>query len=246
MPACKRFKLVKRALRNEQRYRLMHDAHKLGWEVHAVFVGHEKEIRVNEDAAHAKKVGEMGFKFISSVLLHMAKVCVLRLGHRIGRDQRVTTHVFLVARALGANEGVLCGDEDASVVEGIARVCKLWGGDFAVQQKKDWKGFLGERKKAGWKVAHLTMYGTDFEKGAKKLASSKKNVVVVVGAGKVPTEAYRLADFNLAAGNQPHSEVAALALFLDRFFVGKKLRRNFRGRLRIVPSARGKRFVGKN
>src|SRR3989344_8537841 len=112
---------------------------------------------------------------MSVLLKTMAKLCVLRLGHRVGRDQRITTHVFLVARALGANEGVLCGDEDASVVEGISRVCSLWGGKFAVRQEKDWKKFLKERKKAGWKVAHLTMYGTDFAAGAKKLASSKKN-----------------------------------------------------------------------
>ena len=170
----------------------------------------------------------------------MAKICVLRLGHRIGRDQRVTTHVFLAARALGASEGVLCGDEDAPVAEGVARVSGLWGGKFPVRQEKDWKRFLQERKKAGWKVAHLTMYGTDFQAGARKLASSKKNVVVMVGAGKVPTEAYELADFNLAVGNQPHSEVAALALFLDRFFSGKELGKNFKGKLRIVPNARGK------
>ena len=29
----------------------------------------------------------------------MAEICVLRLGHRRQRDQRITTHVFLVARA---------------------------------------------------------------------------------------------------------------------------------------------------
>ena len=173
----------------------------------------------------------------------MAKICVLRLGHRIGRDQRITTHIFLVARALGASEGVLCGDEDASVVGGIARVCSLWGGGFAVQQEKDWKKFLRERKRVGWKIAHLTMYGTDFQDGAKRLASLKKNVVVVVGAGKVPTEAYQLADFNLAVGNQPHSEVAALALFLDRFFSGKKLEKNFKGKLKIVPNAQGKTII---
>src|SRR3989344_2654707 len=131
---------------------------------------------------------------MSVLLKTMAKLCVLRLGHRVGRDQRITTHVFLVARALGATEGVLCGDEDASVVERIARVCSLWGGKFAVRQEKDWKKVLKGREKAGWEIAHLAMYGTDFEKGAKKLASLKKNVVVVVGAGKVPTEMYQMAD----------------------------------------------------
>ena len=173
----------------------------------------------------------------------MAKLCVLRIGHRMGRDQRVTTHVFLVARAMGADEGVLCGDEDPSVVDGIARVSGLWGGKFAVRQEKDWKAFLKGRKRDGWVVAHLTMYGTDFQAGAKKLSVLRKNVVVVVGAGKVPTEMYQMADVNLAVGNQPHSEVAALALFLDRFFSGKKLGKKFGGELRITPNARGKTIV---
>lgn len=170
----------------------------------------------------------------------MGKICVLRLGHRIGRDQRVTTHVFLVARALCASEGVLCGDEDQSVLDGIERVRGLWGGGFSVKYEKDWKRFLRERKKAGWMVAHLTMYGTDFAAGAKKMAASKKNVVVIIGAGKVPTEAYHMADLNLAVANQPHSEVAALALFLDRFFSGREFGKKFGGKLKITPNKCGK------
>ena len=170
----------------------------------------------------------------------MGKICVLRLGHRIGRDQRITTHVFLVARALGASEGVLCGDEDQSVLDGIARVKDLWGGDFSASYEQDWKKFLKARKAAGWLVAHLTMYGTDFAAGAKKLASLRKNVVVIIGAGKVPTEAYHMADMNLAVANQPHSEVAALALFLDRFFAGRELGKKFGGKLKITPNKCGK------
>lgn len=170
----------------------------------------------------------------------MGKVCVLRLGHRIGRDDRITTHVFLVARALGASEGVLCGDEDQSVLDGIARVSGLWGGEFAVKYEKDWKRVLVARKKAGWKVAHLTMYGTDFRAGAKKIAALKKNIIVVVGAGKVPGDVYQLADFNLAVASQPHSEVAALALFLDRFFDGKEFGKKFVGKLKITPNKCGK------
>ena len=30
-------------------------------------------------------------------------ISILRLGHRISRDKRITTHVALVARAFGAN-----------------------------------------------------------------------------------------------------------------------------------------------
>ena len=170
----------------------------------------------------------------------MAKVCILRLGHRRGRDQRITTHVFLVARALGADEGVMCGDHDESVLGGIARVSELWGGGFQVHYEENWKKFVSQRKKAGWKVAHLTMYGEDFEGGGRALAKARHNCVVIVGAGKVPREAYELADFNLAVTNQPHSEVAALALFLDRYFGGRETHKKFSGRLRIAPNKCGK------
>jgi len=175
----------------------------------------------------------------------MGKICVLRLGHRQARDQRITTHVFLVARALGASEGVLCGDNDESVVNGIARVCDVWGSDFTIRHEENWKRFVRDRKAAGWQVAHLTMYGMDFQKGAKALASSKKNCIVIVGAGKVPREAYELADANLSVTTQPHSEVAALALFLDRFFGGKEFGMDFSGKLKIIPAKCGKVVVGK-
>lgn len=171
----------------------------------------------------------------------MAKVCILRLGHRTGRDQRITTHVFLAARALGATEGVLCGDRDDSVVRGVARVSELWGGGFSVRYEENWRKFLQARKKEGWKVAHLTMYGEDFEAGARALRGS--DVVVVVGAGKVPREAYELADCNLAVTNQPHSEVAAVGLFLDRLFGGKETARQFGGKMRVAPNKCGKVVV---
>jgi tRNA (cytidine56-2'-O)-methyltransferase len=175
----------------------------------------------------------------------MGKICVLRLGHRSSRDQRITTHVFLAARALGADEGVLCGDKDESVISGVRKVCALWGGGFEINYEQDWQKFLAGRKSRGWKIAHLTMYGEDFEKAAKRL--SKENVVVVVGAGKVPRETYELADFNLAVANQPHSEVSALALFLDRVCGGREFHRKLRGKLTIIPNKCGKNVVrGKN
>ena len=34
-------------------------------------------------------------------------IIVLRIGHRIGRDKRITTHVALVARAFGANKIII-------------------------------------------------------------------------------------------------------------------------------------------
>ena len=46
---------------------------------------------------------------------------------------------------------------------------------------------------------------------------------------------------NIAVGNQPHSEIAALAIFLDRFFQGKELTQSFdNAKMKIIPSSRGK------
>ncbi|MCX8194553.1 MAG: tRNA (cytidine(56)-2'-O)-methyltransferase [Candidatus Micrarchaeota archaeon] len=171
----------------------------------------------------------------------MRKVSVLRLGHRIGRDRRITTHVFLAARALGANDGILCGEKDERLLESIRKVSKLWGGAFVVRYEENWKKCLMEEKRQGKVVVHLTMYGEPFLERVSLL--KEKELVVVVGAGKVPPEIYHIADFNLAVTQQPHSEVSALALFLDRYFEGKELSLNFEGMIKILPNKCGKSVV---
>ena len=71
-----------------------------------------------------------------------------------------------------------------------------------------------------------------------------KDFLIVVGAEKVPRDVYELAHYNVAVGNQPHSEVAALAVFLDRLLDGKGLRKEFEGaKLRIVPQEKGKKVI---
>ena len=65
--------------------------------------------------------------------------------------------------------------------------------------------------------------------------------MVVVGGEKVPPEIYQSADWNVAVANQPHSEVAALAIFLDRYFQGKQLDKKFqKAKIKIIPQERGK------
>ena len=59
----------------------------------------------------------------------MTRAAVLRIGHRPERDQRVTTHVGLTARALGA-EGMYLAADDKGVVQSIADVVNRWGGAF--------------------------------------------------------------------------------------------------------------------
>jgi len=163
---------------------------------------------------------------------------VLRLGHRPFRDQRLTTHVALTARAFGAEGMILADRRDEALEREMERVGKEWGGSFRVVSGRPWREVVEEWKKRGGKVVHLTMYGRPLDE---VLPSLPSDLLVVVGAEKVPGELFELADFNVAVGNQPHSEVAALAVFLDRLFGGEELRREFPGaRKRIVPSERGK------
>jgi tRNA (cytidine56-2'-O)-methyltransferase len=164
-------------------------------------------------------------------------IVVLRLGHRPNRDQRVTTHVALTARALGADE-VWVSAEDEGLERTVRGVVERFGGRFKIKTGVDWRKAV-----KAWKgdIVHLTMYGERLSKALPALKSKK--LLIVVGAEKVPRELYDLATFNVSVGNQPHSEVAALAIFLDRYTGGKPLDRDFRGRLRIVPNPRGKTVV---
>ena len=64
---------------------------------------------------------------------------------------------------------------------------------------------------------------------------------MVVGSEKVPGEVYRMADLNIAVGNQPHSEAGALAVFLDRLTGGSWEDRKFDGgQMEVIPTAHGK------
>ncbi len=168
------------------------------------------------------------------------RVSVLRIGHRLARDDRVTTHAALVARAFGAEMIYMTGI-DQSVAETVASVARRWGGaNFRVELIDDWKALAKRWKKQGGKIAHLTMYGINIDESVRSLRK-ERDLLVIIGAEKVPREAYELADYNIAVGNQPHSEIAALAIFLDRIFSGAQLKKEFPGgRLQIIPTEKGK------
>jgi tRNA (cytidine56-2'-O)-methyltransferase len=175
----------------------------------------------------------------------MGDIVVLRLGHRPERDARVTTHVGLTARALGAS-GLLLSSSDRSVAESIERVDKSWGGGFWVRTGVGYRVEMRKWKEAGGIVVHLTMYGINLPDCIDTLRDEygEKDVMVVVGAEKVPGDVYQMADYNVAAGNQPHSEIAALALFMDWLQRGRELEKTFKdGELKIVPSEHGKKVV---
>lgn len=178
----------------------------------------------------------------------MPKVVVLRWGHRPQRDSRLTTHVALAARALGADGLILSDTEDAEIKKTVDKVIKNWGGSFFFEMGTPWKKAVRDWKADSGVVVHLTVYGENIETSnvLEGIKGSNRNVLVLVGSQKVPKEFYSagVSDYNVAVGNQPHSECASLAVFLDRFFEGKALRRNFGdARLRIIPQKRGKKIV---
>ena len=90
------------------------------------------------------------------------------------------------------------------------------------------------------------MYGQDFSSALPMISNKDHDLLIIIGGEKVPPEYYQLADYNLAVGNQPHSEVAALALLLDRIFQGKEFSTPLSGgMLEILPQERGKKIVPK-
>jgi len=167
-------------------------------------------------------------------------ITVLRIGHRIGRDKRITTHVALVARAFGADK-IVIDTKDINIEDNIRSICLRFGGDFEIKSGvnknkliKEWKGT----------IIHLTMYGEKLNKSIDKI-DRNEDLLVIVGAEKVPPQIYEMADFNVSVGNQPHSEISALAIFLDRYNGEGWQEKQFNGKIEILPSNKGKKVVSK-
>ena len=89
----------------------------------------------------------------------MSKVVVLRWGHRPRRDERLTTHVALTARALGASGLILSDTEDGKIKETVEKVAKNWGDSFFFEMGTPWKEAVKDWKAKGGIVVHLTAYG---------------------------------------------------------------------------------------
>lgn len=171
----------------------------------------------------------------------MSALFVLRLGHRPTRDKRITTHVCLVARAFGADGIYIAGVNDDSIRLTLEKIVGTWGGPFQVKHIPNPLSFLREWRRKGGRVVHLTMYGLPLRDKVREISSLGGDILVVVGGEKVPREYYRESDFNLSVGSQPHSEVAALALLLDRLTHGAWETKGFEGaKSKIVPSEKGK------
>tara|TARA_B100001123_G_scaffold82355_1_gene93898 strand:+ start:470 stop:985 length:516 start_codon:yes stop_codon:yes gene_type:complete len=169
------------------------------------------------------------------------KIEVLRIGQRVIRDDRVTTHVALVARAFGASK-IYMNEVDPEIEDTISRMNKTWGGEFEIEFFEDWKKVLNS-KINDHTIVHLTMYGEKIDDVTKDIRKNK-NILIVVGAEKVPRSIYEKADYNISVGNQPHSEISALAILLDRLHRGKQFEIKFDNySRRIIPTKKGKKVI---
>jgi tRNA (cytidine56-2'-O)-methyltransferase len=165
-------------------------------------------------------------------------ISILRIGHRPHRDKRITTHVALVGRAFGA-DSIFIDTHDEKIEETIKSICNRFGGSFSIQTGvspmniiKNWDGV----------IVHLTMYGETLSNSL-KILKNKENILIIIGSEKVPAQFYDLADINVSVSNQPHSEVAAVAIFLDRFTNQSWEHKTFHGNMTIIPSKHGKKVV---
>ena len=168
----------------------------------------------------------------------MSQFHVLRIGHRPERDKRITTHVALTSRAFGASRMYL-SKPDSRVIKTIKEVVSKFCGDFEIEPltnprrfAKNWKG----------QIVHLTMFGLPLEDFEDKLRAEESPILFIVGAEKVPPWTFEYADYNISIGNQPHSEVSALAISLSRLnknYVAQE----FEGPLQVIPSSDHRKMI---
>jgi len=164
---------------------------------------------------------------------------VVRIGQRLVRDDRVTTHVALVSRGFGA-ERIYMTEINPEIKDTIKKINNTWGGNFEIEFIEKWKTVVKKKKDDGFKIVHLSMYGESINDVQEKIRN-EKDLLIVVGAEKVPREIYELADYNVGVGSQPHSEISALAILLDRIQKGEQFEKVFSdAKRKIVPTKKGK------
>ena len=128
---------------------------------------------------------------------------------------------------------------DSRVVTTIDEVVSKFGGDFEIEPlfnprkfAKNWEG----------RIVHLTMFGLPLEDFEDKLRKEQSPILFIVGAGKVPPWTFEYADYNISIGNQPHSEVSALAISLSRLNENY-VDQNFDGPLQVIPSGDHRKMI---
>lgn len=141
-------------------------------------------------------------------------------------------------------DGVVIADREDKVVESTIRdVTERFGGPFSVRSGVSWRKAVRDWKSIGGKIVHLTAYGVPLPRVLPDIQGMTYDMMVVVGSEKMPGEMFRLADWNVSVTNQPMSEVAALAIFLDWYRNHSFLDHEFsEAQVRIIPSEHEKKI----
>ncbi|GBL41277.1 tRNA (cytidine(56)-2'-O)-methyltransferase [Nitrosarchaeum sp.] len=71
---------------------------------------------------------------------------VVRIGQRLVRDDRVTTHVALVARAFGCSK-IFMTEVNPEIKGTLEKINNIWGGNFVVEFIDNWKSIVKNKKK---------------------------------------------------------------------------------------------------
>ena len=161
---------------------------------------------------------------------------ILRLNHRIHRDERLTTHVALTSRAFLASKLYYSGQKDSSFEDSIKKINQKFGSSFEVEYANNPLNLIKQKQQQNYKTIHLTIYGLQFSKQLKNI-KKHKNLLIIVGGAKVEPEYYKVSDYNISITSQPISEVSALAIFLHEYLQGKELTSEFKNaKTKIIPS----------
>ena len=76
---------------------------------------------------------------------------VVRIGQRVVRDDRVTTHVALVSRSFGA-EKIYMTEVNPEIKETLDKINKTWGGNFEIEFIEKWKAIVKKKKEENFKM----------------------------------------------------------------------------------------------
>ncbi len=139
----------------------------------------------------------------------------------------------------------MCGGDASSQISSVRSLGNAWGGSFSVVQKVSPLRIISEWKKDGGRVINLSMYGEDMRAPMSELYhvyyTLAQPLLVVVGSSKVDGKVYQASDFNLAVTHYPHSEVAALAIFLEKLLGNRAWGRPTPGsRIKILSALKTK------
>src|SRR5438046_9295216 len=135
----------------------------------------------------------------------LGRTFILPIAHRVFRDARVTTHVCLTARALGA-DGVIVADREDKVVESTIRdVTDRFGGPFQVKTGIPWRKAVRHWKASGGKILHLTAYGLPLPKILPEIRDMTYDILVIAGSEKIPEEIFKITDLNVSVPSKPLS-----------------------------------------